>query len=552
MWQYWSIRELQDEIGDANLQFLETVIGALNPEEGATFLGAKSKLAKLVESLKDHTFFRKQENIERCLHKLPPDVLQRFITEAGLDPVAGVDDEQLIAKAIRSGRQTYEAMVRFFELDERFLATEAPPLPATFNNIAATPLSPKEVTKPFKTLKPYQVRCVQESERFLSIPWGRMLLQMPTGSGKTRTAMELISEHLNSLESAQVVWLANTRELCEQAVQCFVEVWDHVGKADCQINRMWGDNSKKIADWSKESKVFTVASLQAAWRLCDKQGDYFSNLFSHTTLVIIDEAHIAVAPTYRLVLDQISWSSNCRILGLTATPGRIDDEETAALSLMFNQSIVMLQDPNPDRDNAIAFLRQEKIMSAASYTPLRNDSFINITAKEKTDLEMGKDFSDRILGALGSDALRSVLLIVEVIHRLKQDKKIILFAPSVESSFLISAVLTFLGYKSTHVSGKTAPKTRDLLIKQFMDGDYQILCNFGVLSTGFDAPKIDTVVIARPTKSPVLYSQMIGRGMRGPGVGGTDTCEIVELIDNYLGQGDQDFLYKQFQEYWAS
>lgn len=551
MWQYWSIRELQDEIGDANLQFLETVIGALNPEEGATFLGAKSKLAKLVESLKDHTFFRKQENVARCLNKLPPDILHRFIVEADLDATSGVIDEQTVGKAIRTSRRTYETMVRFFELDERFLATEALPLAATFTNLAATPQNPKEVMKPFKTLKSYQVQCVQESARFLSIPRGRMLLQMPTGSGKTRTAMELISEHLNSVESAQVVWLANTRELCEQAVQCFVEVWDHVGRTDCQINRMWGDNSKKIPDWSGESKVFTVASLQAAWRLCDSQGDYFSDLFSYTTLIIIDEAHIAVAPTYRLVLDQISWSSNCRILGLTATPGRIDNDEAIALSRMFNQSIVMLQDPNSDRANAIAYLRQEKIMSAVSYTPLQNDSIVNITAKEQSALDLGKDFSDRILGTLGSDAVRSVLLIDQVIDRLKQNKKIILFAPSVESSFLISAVLTFLGYKSTHVSGKTALKTRDMLIGQFMDGEYQILCNFGVLSTGFDAPKIDTVVIARPTKSPVLYSQMIGRGMRGPAVGGTENCEIVEVIDNYLGQGDQDFLYKQFQEYWA-
>ena len=51
--------------------------------------------------------------------------------------------------------------------------------------------------------------------------------------------------------------------------------------------------------------------------------------------------------------------------------------------------------------------------------------------------------------------------------------------------------------------------------------------------------------------SPVLYSQMIGRGMRGPKVGGTEQCVILEVTDNFIGLGTQDLLYKQFQEYWA-
>lgn len=59
-----------------------------------------------------------------------------------------------------------------------------------------------------------------------------------------------------------------------------------------------------------------------------------------------------------------------------------------------------------------------------------------------------------------------------------------------------------------------------------------MLCNYGVLTTGFDAPSVRCVVVARPTVSHVLYEQMIGRGLRGPAFGGTDQCLIIDVDDN--------------------
>ena len=80
---------------------------------------------------------------------------------------------------------------------------------------------------------------------------------------------------------------------------------------------------------------------------------------------------------------------------------------------------------------------------------------------------------------------------------------------------------------------------------------YQIMCNYGVLATGFDAPKVDVVCIGRPTSSSVLYSQMIGRGLRGSAVGGTSECIILEVRDNFLNLPGQDQLYTNFKEYWS-
>ena len=70
------------------------------------------------------------------------------------------------------------------------------------------------------------------------------------------------------------------------------------------------------------------------------------------------------------------------------------------------------------------------------------------------------------------------------------------------------------------------------MIEQFRSGQLSVLSNYGVLTTGFDAPKVRAVVVARPTASPLLYEQMIGRGMRGPRFGGTEKCLVIDVEDN--------------------
>jgi superfamily II DNA or RNA helicase len=80
-----------------------------------------------------------------------------------------------------------------------------------------------------------------------------------------------------------------------------------------------------------------------------------------------------------------------------------------------------------------------------------------------------------------------------------------------------------------------------------------VLCNYGVLTTGFDAPRVRAVVIGRPTASRVLYEQMIGRGMRGPRFGGTDECLVIDLDDNlvHLNGRQLSTASQQYSEYWV-
>jgi superfamily II DNA or RNA helicase len=99
------------------------------------------------------------------------------------------------------------------------------------------------------------------------------------------------------------------------------------------------------------------------------------------------------------------------------------------------------------------------------------------------------------------------------------------------------------------ISGETRSATRRYLIEEFRGGKISVLCNYGVLTTGFDAPRVRALVIARPTASAVLYEQMIGRGMRGPTFGGTEECLVVDVADNIHFGGQLAFA--RYEEHWS-
>ena len=118
-------------------------------------------------------------------------------------------------------------------------------------------------------------------------------------------------------------------------------------------------------------------------------------------------------------------------------------------------------------------------------------------------------------------------------------------------SKLVASLLNSQGFKACHIDGQSG-KYRRLIINNFKTGGLQILCNYGVLSTGFDDPKVDVVFIARKTNSIILYSQIIGRGLRGPEIGGTQVCDIYTVIDNISDLPSNDQISSYFDEYFIN
>lgn len=403
---------------------------------------------------------------------------------------------------------------------------------------------------PFKSLLDFQMDVYNSAISELENPYSRFIIQMPTGSGKTRTAMEIVAHEFNNHPDRSIVWLAHSEELCEQAVDCFKEVWEHIGEFDIDVMRVWGNNSLQ----ELQRTTFVVAGLQKLYsviRIPKSNRDLIENLSNNISLIIFDEAHKAIAPTYQKVLKTLSSKyNNVRIIGLTATPGRgyinSDTTETQKLLEYFNNKIIEIDSGDY---TVFEFLRRRKILATMERDSLVTDILVRLSDKELKSIEKFWDYPEGFLKRLANDDNRNR----EIIQKLKSEcdakRKIIFFANSIDHSKFICALLVFLGFKAEHIDGSTKRERRADIISNFKEGKLDVICNYGVLTTGFDAPKIDVVFISRPTLSIVLYSQMIGRGLRGPAIGGTETCKIIDVVDNIENYDNPDICYEYFKSY---
>lgn len=378
-----------------------------------------------------------------------------------------------------------------------------------------------------------------------------MLLHMPTGAGKTRTAMQIIADHLRAAEPALVVWLAYSEELCEQAASEFEQTWRSLGDRDVNLLRFWG---ARTLDLDQARDGIVVASLSKLYRAAIDELQFIGTLASRSSLVVIDEAHQAIAETYRLVLDTlVTQGRTAALLGLTATPGRTWDDVVAdaELAAFFAQRKVTLQVegyPNP-----VDYLVDQGYLARATFVPLLHDSGLRLSDTDLRRIQNELDIPPNILKQLGEDEQRNLAIVMKVEELVFRHPRLMLFAASVTHAQLLAAVLSARGHAAAAITGDTPPAERARLIANYKakSAEPKILCNYGVLTTGFDAPRTSAALIARPTKSLVLYSQMVGRAIRGPRVGGNDNAEIVTVIDRDLpGFGNVAQAFTNWEDVW--
>ncbi|MEK8171507.1 helicase-related protein [Streptomyces sp. M19] len=187
--------------------------------------------------------------------------------------------------------------------------------------------------------------------------------------------------------------------------------------------------------------------------------------------------------------------------------------------------------------NPVSALIEQGYLAEPIMKTVASEAGLHLSARDQQLLAKSFDIPSDIIASLASDEqwnLKVVQTVLELLER--QHRRILVFAASVDHCRLIAAVLSALGLDADFVTGESSPRHRNDAIRRFKGSGRRpmILCNFGVLTTGFDAPAASAAVIARPTKSLVLYSQMVGRVIRGPKAGGTATCEIVTVVDPEL------------------
>ena len=410
---------------------------------------------------------------------------------------------------------------------------------------SANPVTPK------RSLFPHQKRAASAVEQHLYSEQGRTMLHLPTGVGKTRTAMSIVASHLRNRPTGLVLWLATVKELLEQAAVEFETTWEVVGDRQVDCLRYWSNHNPKI---DKVTDGIIIAGLQKL-RSFGKERKQLWNLGDRTTMVVFDEAHQAVANTYKDIVETIvNRKPRTPLLGLSATPGRTwnHPEVDALVADLFYENKVMI---NFDGDNPIKRLTEEGYLATVEFSLLNVEPGLQLSPQDLADISNSFDIPDVLAARLGGDEQRNLRIIQRILQLADTHSRILVFAPSVDNALLLASVCRGLGLRADAITGRTDTIQREHMIRRFKShiGPKRILINFGILTTGFDAPAASAALIARPTKSLVLYSQMIGRVIRGPKAGGTERCEVVTVVDTSLPSfGDVAEAFINWEDIWET
>ena len=288
---------------------------------------------------------------------------------------------------------------------------------------------------------------------------------------------------------------------------------------------MWGGRRQPVATDGTQVIVATRQTL-AARGITGANGD---NPLNDVRLLVVDEAHGSIAPSYTSIMGELGLTFRRRedeicLLGLTATPYRgRDKEETQRLVNRYGQN--RLDSGAFHRDKAEDVIRELQDMTVLSSVDHRiiEGSYLDLDDLNEHELFQ---FTENILPWLPESIEHLIANDVERTRRIVDAYKsqiqsidpscpTLIFATSVEHAETIAALLKLDNVEARAISGKTDEAVRRSVVERFRAGDVTVLVNYGVFREGFDAPKTRAIIVARPVYSPNLYFQMIGRGLRG-------------------------------------
>ncbi|MBV2224992.1 MAG: DEAD/DEAH box helicase family protein [Cloacibacterium sp.] len=379
----------------------------------------------------------------------------------------------------------------------------------------------------------------------------RFLIHMPTGAGKTRTAVEIIIDFIR-LSSAKallsdnfkILWIAQSSELCHQAYQTFEYLYNKKGTNEIQLGHFYGSNDINNIESNKPAIIFCgIQKLLQNYKKSE-----WNTIRANNYLVIVDEAHRSVASQWKKALDFFVGNSNTFLLGLTATPGSgsIDDLSGAySFSSYYENNKITLTDENYiEIAKPIEYLVNREFLAEIERIDIQSKVYIQ---NEPHTGKEGLIFSDKTLEELSVSSMRNMSIINIIRKHVLQNKKILVFTCGIEHNKILKTLLSTYSINSEFIDAST--KNRNHIINEFKNGDLNVLLNFGVLTTGFDAPKTDVCIIARPVTSIVMYSQMVGRILRGPKNQGNKKNTLYTIRDNF-DHGDYDQMFNTFNDFY--
>ncbi len=361
------------------------------------------------------------------------------------------------------------------------------------------------------SLRPYQRDCLRAiGDQFTRVD--STLAVMATGLGKTVCLASLAKDW----KAGGVMVVAHRDELVSQAVRT---VEATTGQ------RPWVEKADKTTE--KSDSMFSgsnviVTSAQSMGQASSKRRDrvfkWAGHKFGGIRLVIVDEAHrFAPGTQYDRVVTELRKSSPnpVKLLGVTATPRRTDER---SLGNVFESCAYQYAIGDAIKDGWLVPIRQRAVY-------VKGLDFSRIKSRRNAGGEI--DFSEQELQAILMEE-KSLHEMVAATKEHVGDRQGLVFCSGVEHAKAMSTMLRrYIGGDCAEfIHGCTPPADRRRIIERYAAGELKFIANCGVLTEGFDAPATSLIVMARPTKSLLLYTQIIGRGTRPlPGVvDGIESC----------------------------
>lgn len=310
------------------------------------------------------------------------------------------------------------------------------------------------------------------------------LIVLPTGSGKSLVIADIASRldsHLLVFQPSKEILEQNFDKLCSYGI------------LDCSIF--------SASCGSKEISRITFATIGSVINKKEK--------FAHFKYIIVDECHLC-NPNEGMYRDFFKSLPNVKILGLTATPYRLHSNS-------FGSELRFLTRTRPKVfDNLLCYVQVKHLCDLGFLSKLEYYKFDCIDSSRLEKNSTGADYTDKSVRQeydLMSFESQLLSFVQRLLYRSKVPRKgILVFTRFVkEAEQLIDCLPRGVGVV---ITGETPKGERERILREFKEEVIKVVANVGVLTTGFDYPELDTIVLARPTMSLSLYYQMIGRAIR--------------------------------------
>jgi DNA repair protein RadD len=356
------------------------------------------------------------------------------------------------------------------------------------------------------SLRPYQEPIADRVFSYMRNNKGKHpLVALPTGAGKTVVLSDIILKSVTKWPNAKILVLSHTKEILEQDYKSI----KHHTELDVGLYSA-GLNSRSI-------KNVTVAGIQSVHNKAD--------LFQDFRLVIIDECHLIPDKKQSMYQTFFAGLDNPRYFGLTATPFRLGKGYIYG----------------PDNDTIFDDLVYD-LTSLDAFNKLVSDGYLCKLRTKATGVEFDLKGIKTVQGDYDLKGLSerfdnndvTVDCVKEIIAAGGDYKKWLIFAIDIRHAEHIAEILIASGVRAMVIHSKM-DFDRDQVINDFKKGVYKAIVNVDMLTTGFDDPEIDLIAMLRPTQSPVLHVQTIGRGLRiAPG---KDHCMVLDFAGNTIRLG---------------